>query len=649
MKRPIGLAFAAIGIVAVAASSQWLFHWLKPIGGLTAEADLSAHNTYRGIARVVPDNIQRSDVNVEAASWRSQISTMRAAEKPDGLRATIAGLLFSSTALAAENSAEEPSKWTCPMHPHYIADHAGTCPICGMDLVKLETGADKQGAPAGERRASIVIPPETLQTMGVRVAKAEVSSFGRVIRSYGLVAENERLQTEMSARTEAWIEDLIIRAVGDEVEKGDLLFTMYAPEFIVSQRDYLNALKGGSRARMNSVKTRLRAFGMQDQVIEELERTREVMEFVPFYADRDGTIAMIDLRPGSYVERGTMLTRIQDYSQVWLMVSVPEKDLTFIEPGTSARITFPNIPGREIFAKVEYVYPTVDSQTRTGQVRLVFDNVDGQLRPGAYADVAFDVEPQERLAVPSEAILQSGGARYVIASLGDGRFEPRVVTTGITSGRWTEISGEIAADDDIVVSGQFLIDSESALRESFRKLERLQLPLALLKLDDTQFAMIDHMVDAALYLHEALVDGYDAEADFLDPAIAVKSNLWPKFQHTKLAFVLEDAVRALEDGKVAETESELQAALAALVASLEPWMLEGAPGHYAEKKLAIYEDKKSGSKWLQLSGSPLNPYSDDDAQMLPWPAPKAGPADDDVARDTEPADAVPNPMIGHNH
>ena len=645
MKRPTSLALMAIGVAAVAASS----YWLEPIGSPITKADLPAHHTYRGIVGASPDNIQRSDVNIEAATRRSQIATMRGTEKPGGVRTTVAGLLFPTTALAAENSDGAPSKWTCPMHPHYIADHAGTCPICGMDLVKLETGADKQGSLAGGRRASIAIPPETLQTMGVRVAKAEVSSFGKVIRSYGLVAENARLQTEMSARTEGWIEDLIIRAVGDEVKKGDLLFTMYAPEFIVSQRDYLNALTGGSRARMNSVKTRLRAFGMQDQVIEELERTREVMEFVPFYADRDGTIAMIDLRPGSYVERGTMLTRIQDYSQVWLMVSVPEKDLTFIEPGTSARVTFPNIPGREIFSKVEYVYPTVDSQTRTGQVRLVLDNADGQLRPGAYADVAFDVEPQERLAVPSEAILTSGGARYVIASLGDGRFEPRVVTTGITSGRWTEISGEIAADDDIVVSGQFLIDSESALRESFRKLERLQLPLALLKLDDTQFAMIDHMVDAALYLHEALVDGYDVEANFLAPAIEVKSHLWPKFQHTKLAFVLEDAVSALEDGKIAETESELQAALAALVAALEPWMREGAPDHYAEKKLAIYEDKKSSSKWLQLSGAPLNPYSGGEARMLPWPAPKASPADDDLAPDNRPSDTVSTPMTGHNH
>lgn len=528
---------------------------------------------------------------------------------------------LAPVAHAAEAMEKGGGKWTCPMHPHYIANEAGTCPICGMDLVKLETGGETGAVAATEQRTAITVAPETLQTMGVRIAKAEKSSFGRIIRSFGLIAENERMQTEMTARTEGWIEDLRVRAIGDEVKKGDLLFTMYAPEFIVTQRDYLEARQGRSGIRTQSIKTRLSAFGMQDRTIKKLEDTNSVMEFVPFYAEIDGTVAMIELRPGSYVKRGTMLTRIQNYSQVWLMVSVPEKDLSFINPGTPARVTFPNIPGREVFAKVEYVYPTVDAETRTGKVRLVLDNKDGELRPGAYADVAFEVGTEQRLAVPSEAILKSGGGRYVIASLGGGRFEPRSVKTGLTSGRWTEIKGEIAPGENIVVSGQFLLDSESALRESFRKLERLQLPLSLLKLNDQQFAMIDHIVDAALYLHEALIDGYDVEPKFLDPAIEIKTLLWPQFQHTKLAFVMEDAVKALEKAKAAQTESETQVALADLVAAIEPWLIEGAPQHYADKKLAIFIDNETGRKWVQMVGRPLDPYGRGEAAVVPWPKP----------------------------
>lgn len=556
---------------------------------------------------------------------------------------------FGPTGALAAEAKQGEVKWTCPMHPHYIAGEAGICPICGMDLVKLETGDGDGGAAIGQQRTAITVAPETLQTMGVRIAKAEQSSFGRIIRSYGLVAENERMQTEMTARTEGWIEELRIRAVGDVVKKGDLLFTMYAPEFIVSQRDYLDTLNTRNRTRIDSIKTRLRAFGMQAGVIEELERSGEIMEFVPFYAEIDGTVAMIDLRPGSYVKRGTMLTRIQNYSQVWLMVSVAEKDLTFIKPGTPARVTFPNIPGREVFAKVEYVYPTVDPQTRTGQVRLVIDNADGQLRPGAYADVAFEVGSEQRLAVPTEAILKSGGARYVVTSLGGGRFEPRAVKTGLTAGRWTEISGEIEAGDDIVVSGQFLIDSESALRESFRKLERLQLPLALLKLDSRQLAMFDHMVDAALYLHEALIDGYDVDPKFLEPAIEVKTLLWPQFQHSKLAFVMEDAVEALEKGKAAQTESEVQAALADLVAALEPWMRDGAPQHYAEAKVQMYADRVSGRKWLQMASRPLNPFGKAGSELIPWPDPKPI-ADAPLApAGTDNATGARAAMPGHDH
>jgi len=558
---------------------------------------------------------------------------------------------FGSQALAAKPIDTTKTKWTCPMHPHYIADEAGVCPVCGMDLVKLTKPGEAQGETTPESRSLITISPETMQNMGVRISKAEITNFGRIIRSYGRVAENERLESELTARLEGWIEGLRIRAVGDEVKKGDLLFTIYAPEYIVSQRDYITALKGRNRATINSIETRLRAFGMQDRAIKEVADKRAVLEFVPFYAELNGTVAMINLRPGSYVKRGTMLTRIQDYSQVWLMVSVSEKDLSFIKVGTPAKVMFPNIPGREVFARVEYVYPTVDPKTRTGQVRLVLDNPDGELRPGAYADVAFEVNARKRLAVPSESILKSGSGRYVVASLGSGRFEPRAVKTGITSGKWTGVSGEIKAGDDIVVSGQFLIDSESALRESFKKLQHLRLPLALLKLDKTQFAMIDHMVDAALYIHESLVEDSDVDSDKLKPAIEIKTLFWPKFQHTRLAYVMSDAVKALKKARAAQTKSEMQTVLNELISALEPWLMEGAPGHYQERKVVLFKDARSVRKWLQMAGKPRDPYSSGASVMIPWPKPKEKPPvaqSDDASGpgDNSKAATAGNPMRG---
>lgn len=141
---------------------------------------------------------------------------------------------------ASSNDEAAPVKWTCPMHPHYIADEFGTCPICGMDLVKLETGNDPMNEASAENRTVVTVAPEVMQNMGVRLAKAEQSQFGRSIRSFGIVTENERRQLEITSRVEGWIEELKVTAVGDEVKKGDLLFKLYSPQLIVSQNNYLS-------------------------------------------------------------------------------------------------------------------------------------------------------------------------------------------------------------------------------------------------------------------------------------------------------------------------------------------------------------------------------------------------------------------------
>ncbi len=522
--------------------------------------------------------------------------------------------VLAPAAYAAETDGA-PVKWTCPMHPHYIADEFGTCPICGMDLVKLDTGGAELGEISGESRAAVTVAPETLQNMGVRIAPVEKAAFGRTIRSFGTVAENDRLQSTLTARLEGWVEDLRVSAVGDTVKKGDLLFELYAPELIVSQRDYLQALSIKDEDRRAAVEQRLRSFGVQDEAIRRLANRREVMERVPFYADRDGTVASLNVVKGTYVNRGMVLTKVQDYSKVWLMVNVAENDLPFLKPGTPAKVTFPNMPERDIASAVDYIYPTIDAATRTARVRLVIDNADGRLRPGAYADVVFDVGVEQRTAVPAEAVLRSGTGSYVVAALGDGRFEPRSVELGLVSGRWAEIKAGVEPGERIVTSGQFMLDSESALRESFQKLERASLPLADLKLDKTQMAMVDHLVDAAIYLHEALVDGYPVEPKFLDPAASIKDLMWPRFRNTRLSYVLSDAEKA----QAARSEREIRESLAALVTAILPWMREGAPEHYSARGVTLFKTAQGERAWVQRGNKALNPYGDGAAQAIPWP------------------------------
>lgn len=527
------------------------------------------------------------------------------------------GLFAPPRAYAAEGQSKSKVKWTCPMHPHYIADEFGACPICGMDLVKLQTSDAGLDGSAAESRTIVTVSPEVMQSMGVRLAKVEQPKFGRSITSFGIVRENERLQSEITARVEGWIDKLSVTAVGDEVKKGSLLFELYSPRLIVAQNDFLNG--GSTRGGNNRGRVQLRSFGVQERAIKLIKRRKRPLEKIPFFAEQSGTISELNLNQGTYVKRGMMLAKIQNYKTVWLIASVSEKDLGFIARNTRARVTFPNLPGYKGEAKVDYIYPTIDSKTRTGQVRLILENPKGVIRPGSYADVTFETASRKRLAVPTEAILRSGEGQFVVVSLGKGRFEPRPIERGLVSGRWTEVKKGLKDNEDIVVSGQFLIDSESALRESFRKLERLQLPLSLLKLSKSEFAMIDHLVDAALYLHEALVDGYDVDAKFLEPAISIRDLMWPRYKDTKLAFILDDGAKVLKKAQKAETESETQAALAELVTVLRPWIMTGAADHYRQRKIAFFKERKGRRVWLQLEGRGVNPYGRGRGVQVPWP------------------------------
>ncbi len=520
------------------------------------------------------------------------------------------------TSLAAETD-KTSQKWTCPMHPHYIADEFGTCPICGMDLVKIQSSADDQNKDPLSKPI-ISISPEMIQTMGVRLAKAERAAFGKRIRSYGIVKENERLQTELSARVEGWVEKLNITAVGDKVEKGDVLFELFSPELIVSQRDFLAALSQSKNAQ-SSIKRRLLSFGVQQQALDLITEKKDVQQNIPFFAVQDGTVATLNVTPGSYVKRGMTIAKIQDYSEVWVIVNVSEKDMSFISNGTKANIYFPNIPGKTLNTEVDYIYPDMDEKTRTGRVRLIIDNKDGALRPGTYADVVFETQISERLSVPSEAILKDESGDYLVVALGEGRFRSRNVELGLVTGGRSEIKSGIKSGEDIVVSAQFLIDSESALRESFRKIERLQKPLNQLKLSKNELASFDHMVDAALYIHEALMKGTDIEESQLAPALAIKKVLWSEYKNTRLANVLTETEAAIKQAQSAKTNSERKIALNNIVTALEPWLINGVPAHYKSKKLKLYQTDKAGQKWVQLSATPLNPYNKKQAELIPWP------------------------------
>lgn len=528
-----------------------------------------------------------------------------------------------------EMPAEEVSSYTCPMHPHYIAtDPDGSCPICGMDLVPVSTEA--------KGSSGVSVSPEMRQTMGIRTAVVSISDFNQALRAYGTVEPNTRLESMAASRLEGWIDGLTVRAEGDSVRRGQRLYSIYTPELIAAQKDYLASLQIGNERRIASVRQRLISKGMQESLVERLTETRELIERVPVYAESSGVVTQLMVRDGDYLKPGDPILQLQAYDKVWVIASVPESDLPKIGIGKTAALKFESAPDAPNLGKVDYIYPTIDAKTRTARVRINVDNASGSLRPGAYADIVFEADktetPTSQLSIPSQAILRDSRGAHVIIALGDGRFEPRDITLGSSVRGRTEVLSGLAAGERIVASGQFMLDSESNLREGFSKLSAptanfdRSTALSDLPIDSATLSQIDHMIDSALYFHEALIDGYAIDPYFLDPTLTLIENLKGRFAGSMLSPILDKSETAIRGAKNNKTGEPLAVQLSDLMTALDPWLVMGAPAHYKEKGLIFYSDEETGRLWLQDGGLPANPYSDATAQVIKWPDSMAGTA-----------------------
>jgi Cu(I)/Ag(I) efflux system membrane fusion protein len=523
--------------------------------------------------------------------------------------------------------AEEVSSYTCPMHPHYIAtDPDGSCPICGMDLVPVMS--ETKGS------SGVSVSPEMLQTMGIRTAVVSVSDLGQALRAYGTVEPNTRLESMAASRLEGWIDGLTVRAEGDSVRRGQRLYNIYTPELIAAQKDYLASLQIGNERRIASVRQRLISKGMQESLVERLTETRELIERVPVYAESSGVVTQLMVRDGDYLKPGDPILQLQAYDKVWVIASVPESDLPKMEIGKTATLKFESAPDAPSLGKIDYIYPTIDTKTRTARVRISVDNASGSLRPGAYADIIFEADksetPTSQLSVPSQAILRDSRGAHVIVALGEGRFAPRDITIGSSVRGRTEVLSGLAEGERIVASGQFMLDSESNLREGFSKLSAPPsnfdetTPLSELPIDGSTLSQIDHMIDSALYFHEALIDGYAIDPYFLDPTLTLIENLKSRFAGSKLSPILENAETAISGAKDNKMGEPLATQLSDLMTALDPWLTLGAPAHYKSKGLIFYSDDETARLWLQEGGLAANPYSDATAQVIAWPDPMAG-------------------------
>ena len=366
---------------------------------------------------------------------------------------------------------------TCGMHPSVVQEGPGTCPICGMDLTPV-----KKSTAGGQRRAEgdgpgaaglISIDPVVVQNMGVRVAKVKRGELHKEVRTIGEVVVAEDLVSVVNLKFSGWIEKLYVDETGQKVHKGQALLSVYSPELVSAQEEYLLALRTGRDSPLaRSSRTRLDYWDLPESAIRAIEQRGKAQRTLTIRSPRAGFVLHKNVVEGARVNAGQDLMRIGRLDAIWVQAQVYEFDAPWIRLGQRATMELSFERGKHYEGKVGYIYPTLDSKTRTLTVRLEFKNPGLQLKPGMFTTVRIDTRHLSSvLTVPTEAVLHSGERNIVFVALGLGKYEPRQVVTGLSgAGHLTEVKSGLHEGETIVLSGQFLLDSESQLQEAMQKL-----------------------------------------------------------------------------------------------------------------------------------------------------------------------------------
>lgn len=362
-----------------------------------------------------------------------------------------------------------------PMHPQYKSDKPGTAPDCGMKLVpKYQDELDKMAdMPPG----TVMLTPDKQQLIGVRMAEVQAAELSRTLRTVGRVETDQTKIARVHAKFQGWIDEVYVDFVGKLVRKGQPLFSIYSPELVATQQEYLIALRaqkllandtyreigGNAGSLLDSARQRLRLWDISEEQIERLERTGEVTRTLVLNSPVDGYITTREAYPKTVVTPDKELYTIVDLSTVWINLDIYEYEAPFVMTGYTARMTLPYAPGKSYTGTVTYIYPDVNIETRTLKARLEFPNPTLELKPGMYADIELQIRLGRKLQIPSEAVLDSGTRKLVFVAKPGGYFEPREIQVGAKfDGRFIVNSG-VKAGEIIVTSGNFLIDSESQL------------------------------------------------------------------------------------------------------------------------------------------------------------------------------------------
>ncbi|MFQ5507808.1 MAG: efflux RND transporter periplasmic adaptor subunit, partial [Leptospirillia bacterium] len=389
--------------------------------------------------------------------------------------------MFETAVTASRETGREILFYRNPMNPE-ITSPTPAKDHMGMDYIPVyaDGGRASDGA-AG----SVSIDPVVVQNIGVRTVEAERRTLSREIHALGRVDYDEERLARLHPKTEGWIEEMMVDATGQPVEKNGILLGIYAPQLVAAQEEYLIAVKNrsalvessfpdirqGAEELVTSSLERLRLLDVPEHQIHEMEASGRVKKTLHIHSPFDGVVVRVGARQGQYVTPATELYTIADLSKVWTYVDVYENELSWVRAGDEAVMRISALPGRVFRGRIAYVYPYMESSTRTAKVRLEFDNADQALKPNMFADVTIQASRQvDAVAVPTEAVVRSGEREIVFVVRGPGKFEPREVRLGVTSAGWVQVDEGVQEGERVVTSAQFLIDSESKLREATAKM-----------------------------------------------------------------------------------------------------------------------------------------------------------------------------------
>lgn len=364
--------------------------------------------------------------------------------------------------------------YVCPMHPQIVKGEPGSCPICGMDLVLSAApteAKDDDGLPEVE------ISSTTVQQMGIRTTEVKKRVLDKVIRTVGRVAYNEDRLQHVHPRSSGWVEKVYVKSLGESVHKGKPLLKYYSPEINAAEKDLLIASQSGklfsqsgARSLGESAKEKLRLLDVQEAAITRVLQNGESSGKTNIFAPQSGVVMNMAIRDGMYITPANELYTIADLSKIWVLVDVFEDQMQWVKKGNTATLQVQGVPGKKWQGKVDYIYPELNQVTRTLTIRLIIENPDLLLKPNMFAEVHISTQGHSALSVPTNALIYYQDHVRVVKFDESGSYQPVQVTLGKQSRGFTEITSGLKAGDQVVESGQFLIDSESNLQASFKRM-----------------------------------------------------------------------------------------------------------------------------------------------------------------------------------